>query len=297
LQAAHELGCIALHSGMGVFDMARLHQEILAKAMICHGNRKAVAQQARAAETFLLDALSPFEAARRGIPEAYVRLGQLTETLEQRNKALAEIAARQHPIEKALRTSQKRCLRLFQEARSMKKDIRQHPAKLCVAREEERKRISRELHDEIGQVIAAVSVGLEMLKKQASHDQSFQRQVATTQTLLEQSMASVHRFAQELRPEMLDQFGPYEAIHSYVRAFAERTGITAIIQSKGDLAGLDSEQEIVLFRVAQECITNISKHAHATKIDICFRRLPQGISMEIHDNGRSFSVVDALGKK
>ncbi|HXA14882.1 MAG TPA: sensor histidine kinase [Opitutaceae bacterium] len=297
LQAAYELGCIALRSGMGVFDMARLHEETLPKAMTCDGSRAEVAQQARAAETFLLDALSPFEAARRGLPEAYVRLGQLNEMLEQRNKALVEITARQRPMEEALRTSKGRCLKLFQQARSMKKDIRQHSAKMVMAREEERKRISRELHDEIGQVLAAVNVGLGMLKKQAGHDRSFQKRVTATQTLLEQSMESVHRFARELRPEMLDHFGPYEAIRSYARAFSERTGIAATIHSKADLAGLDNEQEIVLFRVAQESITNVFKHAHATRIDIKFHRHFQGVCMEIQDNGRSFSVEEELGKK
>jgi signal transduction histidine kinase len=297
LQAAYELGCIALRSGMGVFDLARLHEEILIQAMTGDGNPRELAHQARAAETFLLDALSPFETARRGIPEAYLRLGELNETLNQRNKALAAITARQYPIEEALRTSKERCLKLFQQARSMKKDLQQHSAQMVMAREEERKRISRELHDEIGQVLAAVNVGLGMLKKQAGHDRSFQKRVAATQTLLEQSMESVHRFARELRPEMLDQFGPYEAIRSYVRAFSERTGIAATIQSKVDLAGLDSEQEIVLFRVAQESITNVFKHAHATRIDIQFHRHPQGVCMEIQDNGRSFSVEDKLGEK
>jgi signal transduction histidine kinase len=297
LQAAHELGCIAMRSGMGVFDLARLHGETLAQAMTCDGSRRDAAQQAEAAETFLLEALSPFETARRGLPEAYVRLGQLNEMLEQRNKTLVQITARQHPVEKALRISKERCLKLFQKARSMKKDIQQHSAKMVMAREEERKRISRELHDEIGQILATVNVGLGMLKKQAGHDRSFQKRVAATQKLLEQSMESVHRFARELRPEMLDHFGPYEAIRSYVRAFAERTGIAATIQSKADLAGLDSEQELVLFRVAQESITNVFKHAHATRIDIQFHRYPQGICMEIQDNGRSFSVKDRLGKK
>jgi signal transduction histidine kinase len=297
LQVAHELGYIAMRSGMGVFDMARLHGETLAKAMTCDGSRREAAQQAEAAEIFLLEALSPFETARRGLPEAYVRLGQLNEMLEQRNKTLVEITARQHPVEKALRISKERCLRLFQKARSMKKDIRLHSAKMVMAREEERKRISRELHDEIGQVLATVNVGLGMLKKQAGHDRSFQKRVAATQKLLEKSMESVHRFARELRPEMLDHFGPYEAIRSYVRAFAERTGIAATIHSEANLDGLDSEQELVLFRVAQESITNVFKHAHATRIDIHFHRHPQGVCMEIQDNGRSFSVKDKLGQK
>jgi signal transduction histidine kinase len=297
LQSAYELGCIAMRIGLGVFDLARLHEEILAKMLPGDGSREAVVQQARAAETFLLDALSPFEAARRGLPEAYVRLEQFNEILEQRNKALAAILARQRLIKEALRASKERYLKLLEESRSMKKDIRQHSARLLLAQDEERKRVSRELHDEIGQVFAAVNVGLVMLKKQAGRDRSFQKQVVSTQALLEQSLESVHRFARGLRPEMLDLFGPYEAIRSYVRTFAERTGITSTVQSKVDLAGLDKEQGIVLFRVVQESITNISKHAHATRIDIRFRRLPQGICMEIQDNGRSFSVEDKLTRK
>jgi signal transduction histidine kinase len=297
LQAARALGCVALRSGMGVFDMARLHEDIVATALTFEGTRDEAEQRARAAENFLLDALSPFETARRGLPEAYLRLGRLNEKLERRNRALATIDARRHSTEEALQESKERCSMLFQQARSMKEDIRQNSARMIQAQEEERKRISRELHDEIGQILAAMNVGLVMLKKHAGHDLPFQRRVADTQALLEQSMESVHRFARELRPEMLDLFGPYEAIRSYVRAFAERTGIRANMESKVDLGGLDSEQEIALFRVAQESLTNISKHAHATRIDVRIRRLAQAISMEIQDNGRAFSVEDKLGKK
>lgn len=297
LQSAYELGCIAMRVGLGVFDLARLHEEILPKVTAGGGTRGEMVQQARAAETFLLDALSPFEAARRGLPEAYVRLEQLNEILERRNKALAAILVRQRLVKEALRASNERYLKLFQQARSMKKDIRQHAARIILAQDQERKRVSRELHDEIGQVFAAMNIGLGMLKKQAGHDRSFQQQVASTQALLEQSMESVHRFARGLRPEMLDLFGPYEAIRSYVRAFAERTGITSTIHSKVDLAGLDQEQGIVLFRVVQESITNIFKHARATRIDIRFRRLPRGICMEIQDNGRSFLIDGKLGGK
>jgi signal transduction histidine kinase len=176
----------------------------------------------------------------------------------------------------------------------MKREIRLHAAKVILAQEEERKRVSRELHDEIGQGLVAVSVGLAILKKHAGRDQAFQRRVNATQALLETSMESVHRFARDLRPEMLDLFGPFEAIRTYVKAFAERTGIAARMQTKADLAGLDSEQELVLFRVAQESITNVFKHAQATRVDIRFRRLPREILMEIGDNGRSFSVEDTL---
>jgi signal transduction histidine kinase len=294
LRPAYQLGCEALRGGMGVFDMACLHEESMPDMGARDAGFGDAAQHARFAETFLLDALSPFEAARRGLPEAYARLGQLNETLERQNKAMGAIAARQHPMEEALRVGKERYVKLLQQARSMKREIRLHAAKVILAQEEERKRVSRELHDEIGQGLVAVSVGLAILKKHAGRDQAFQRRVNATQALLETSMESVHRFARDLRPEMLDLFGPFEAIRTYVKAFAERTGIAARMQTKADLAGLDSEQELVLFRVAQESITNVFKHAQATRVDIRFRRLPREILMEIGDNGRSFSVEDTL---
>ncbi len=295
LQSAYKMGCRALRGGMGVFDLARLHEGTLAEAITTAGT--AGPRLALAAEAFLLDALSPVAAARRGLPDAYVRLQCLDETLERRTRELASASARQRPIEKALRASQERCCSLSRKTRSMKADLRQRSANVILAQEDERKRLSRELHDEVGQVLAAVNVDLVMLKRRARHDRSLQRRVSATQALLERSMESVHRFARELRPEMVDLFGPFEAIRSYVRAFAERTGITADVQSDADLAGLDSDQKVTLFRVAQESMTNIYKHAHATRVEVRFGRISRGIQMEIQDNGRSFSVCDKLGAK
>jgi signal transduction histidine kinase len=98
----------------------------------------------------------------------------------------------------------------------------------------------------------------------------------------------VHRFARELRPTMLDHLGPYAALQNYVKSFTERTGIK--IDLEGSLSGdrLDSQQGTVLYRVAQESLTNVYKHAHATRVKIRLRELPKGVRMEIQDNGRSF---------
>ena len=295
LRFASELGGMALNGGMGLFDLARLHEETIAKARAGHGTLKMNAQRNRAAEIFLLDALSPFTAAQRGLPDAYVRLSQITEALEQRNQALAIVSAKQCQAEAALLTSKKRSLILHRQTRSLKADLLQHSNKVIQAREAERKRVSRELHDEIGQALAAVNVGLSILKKQASHDRAFQRKVVATQALIERSMESVHRFARGLRPEMLDLLGPFEAIGTQLKVFSERTGIPVTIHSEADLAGLDGDQEIALFRVAQESITNIIKHAHATHVDVRFFRQAEGICMEIQDDGRSFSVAEKLG--
>lgn len=294
LRTARALGRLAQRSGFGVFDLAFLHEEFSPP------NNDAVTEYGggrRAAEKFLLEVLSPFGEACRDLPAAYTEVSELHDALDRRNDELAASATRQHLTVDALRASRSRYRRLLREARSLKAGLRQHSARVILAQEEERKRVSRELHDEVGQALAAVNVGLVMLRKQAAGDSRLQQKVTGAQALLEQCMESVHRFARELRPEMLDLFGPYEAIRSYARAFAERTGVAAVIHAKADMAGLDREQELVLFRVAQESITNIAKHARATRVDITFNRQPAEVCMEIKDNGRAFCVAKTLQAK
>ena len=297
LQPAQALGRLAQDAGMGLFDLARLHEDILSRMKSPQGAEPHSRKQARAAENFLLEALSPFEAARRGLPEAYVKLERLGHMLKQRNQALVEITARESLAAGALKASKLRYGRLSREASTLKTEVRQHAAKVILAQEEERKRVSRDLHDEIGQALVAVSVGLVLLKKHAGQHREFQEQVTATQAVLEQSMESVHRFARELRPAMLDMFGLGETIASYVRAFSERTGISVDLQLVEDFTGLDQAQEIALFRVTQESLTNISKHAQATHVDIQFLRGAQRLTMEIADNGRAFTVAEKLGSK
>jgi signal transduction histidine kinase len=112
--------------------------------------------------------------------------------------------------------------------------------------------------------------------------------VADTQRLLEETMETVHRFARELRPAMLDELGLLPALRSHVMGFAERTGLRVRFRAATAAEGLDSERKTVVFRVAQESLTNVAKHAQASRVDVSIRKLKDGIQMEIKDNGRSF---------
>jgi PAS domain S-box-containing protein len=197
----------------------------------------------------------------------------------------------------ALKESKEHYVQLFREAQAMEENLRQLSHKVVSAQEEERKHISRELHDEVGQTLTAVNVSIAMLRKEAGADGRLNGKVAEAQKLLEQSMETVHRFARELRPEMLDHLGPYAALRSYVKAFGERTGIKTILQPSACLDHIDGQQAIVLFRIAQESLTNVFKHAHATQVDIRFPRVSGGICMEIADDGRSFRVSEQLAGK
>jgi PAS domain S-box-containing protein len=188
--------------------------------------------------------------------------------------------------ERALRESREHYIKLFNEARAMEENLRQLSRRVLTAQEEERKHISRELHDEIGQALTAANVGVAMLRKQAEHDEGFRKKADAAQRLLEECMDRVHRFARELRPSMLDHLGPYAALQNFVKSFAERTGIKTELHNAARLERLDPQQGTVLYRIAQESLTNVYKHAQATSVKIRLRQLPRAVCMEIADNGR-----------
>ena len=245
------------------------------------------------------DASSALEllAARR-------RLQQLNGELDERNAELAftnaqleeEISLRRQ-VEAALRESKDHYFSLFQQAHAMEEDLRELSAKVLSAQEEERKRISRELHDEIGQALTAVNVAIAMLKKQAKANPAFERKVAEAEQLLAQSMETVHCFARELRPAMLDYLGFHSALRAHVASFGRRTGLLAELVAHPSLARVDGPRGEVLFRVAQEALNNVFKHAKATAVRIEFTAGEGTLGMDITDNGCAFCVEEKLGSR
>jgi signal transduction histidine kinase len=297
LGAASEMGCLAMRRGMSIFDLVRLHEDSWPMLVAPSGGRYEVTHQCRGGREFLLEALSPFEAALRRLPAAQARVGDLELALARRGQELAELVPRQLQLEAALRCGKMRTLKLCQQVRLLKTEILTHPDKLVQVHEAERKRVSRELHDDIGQLLVALSVRLEAVKKDAGAGESLQRQVEVAQALVAQTMDSTHRICRNLRADALDRLGLRGAVADYVRTFAERAGIKGFMLDVADLSGLGVEQEVVLYRIAQESITNVVKHANATRLDVRFLRLPQDVCMEVADNGRAFNVEDTLVEK
>ena len=158
--------------------------------------------------------------------------------------------------------------------------------------EEERKRISRELHDEVGQALTAINMKLAVLQRDGAAEAAalLSKKIADIGGLLVGAMASVHKFAGELRPTMLDELGLVPALRSYLKDYAQRTGLPA--RFRGSIGGdrLSAEQKTVLFRVFQESLTNVAKHAGASRVDVSLRTVNNCIWMRIKDNGRGFVV-------
>jgi PAS domain S-box-containing protein len=176
--------------------------------------------------------------------------------------------------------------------------LRHLSRQLLVAHEDERKRISRELHDEIVQTLVGINVHLAaLLVKTPANLKDLRKHIARTQQLVEKSVEIVHRFARELRPNVLDDLGLVPALNSYIKDFTKRTGLCVHFKAIAGVEELDSDQRTVLYRIAQSALTNVHKHARATEATVSIRKLPGAIQMEIHDNGKSFQVEKVLFAK
>src|SRR5260221_5317508 len=218
LEQALELGRKAIAQGLGVLDMARVHQEALEKMFRSPAGTKSEEHILQAAEAFLLESLSPFEATHRGFREMNLKLQERNQELE------TEINERKR-AEDALRQSEKHYHRLFNEAQAMQENLRNLSNKILRTQEEERRHISRELHDEVGQSLTAINVTLATMRNNGAGNTASSQKLAETQTLLQETMETVHCFARDLRPAMLDELGLLPALRSYLKTFASRTGL------------------------------------------------------------------------
>ena len=303
LQKAYEFGREAMNAGCGIVDVIRMHHQALGSLMRA-GRRAERTFTAPAVEAFLLEVIAPFEAAYRGFGSARERLQNINGVLAERNEELAlsnsnleaEIKVRQR-AEAALRESKNHYFLLFQEARAMEEDLRRLSAKMLTAQEDERRRISRELHDEVGQALTAVNVAVTMLKKQVRSNRAFGKTFAVAEQLLAQSMETVHSFARELRPAMLDHLGLHPALRAHAAVFTQRTGIRTNFVADAKMDRIDGPQGDVVFRVVQEALNNVFKHSRATEVTIAFACAGDVMCLEIADNGCSFNIDEKLGAR
>lgn len=228
---------------------------------------------------------------RKRAEEAQQRLAVLAASNE---KLELEIVRRQ-AVEAALRQSERQQKELLAQARLMQEQLRQLSRQVLRAQEEERKRISRELHDVIAQTLTGINVRLATLKQEAAHDtKGLDRSISSTQRLVKRSVDIVHEFARELRPAVLDDLGLIPALHSFMKDYAARTGIHTRLTAFAGVEALDDTRRTVLYRVAQEALTNVAKHAHASQVTVNIRPLAGAARMEIQDNGKSFEVERVL---
>lgn len=167
---------------------------------------------------------------------------------------------------------------------------------LQTVREEERARIARELHDEMGQALTALRIDLGWLrgKCQPLGTATVER-VGAALGVVEHSIVSLRRISEDLRPAMLDSLGLAAAVEHYVAKFSERTGIVCRLSMNREEFELDDRLATTVFRIVQETLTNVARHAGASEVTVRVDEVDDGIRLTIQDNGRGIS--DAKDKK
>lgn len=161
---------------------------------------------------------------------------------------------------------------------------------LQTVREEERTRIARELHDEMGQALTALRIDLGWLRsKSASLGAATTERVGSALGVVEQSIVSLRRISEDLRPAMLDSLGIAAAVEHHVGQFSQRTGIPCQFTKDREEFDLDSDLSTTVFRVVQEALTNVARHASASAASVQLSQAEDGVSLNISDNGRGFS--------
>ena len=164
--------------------------------------------------------------------------------------------------------------------------MRELAAHLQGIREEERSRIAREIHDELGQVLTALSLDVRWLQKRMPDELGdLQKKTRTMGELITTTVGSVSRICSELRPAILDDVGLSAAIEWQAGEFSSRTGIVCNIAAEPPQIKLSEELSVAIFRIFQETLTNIVRHAQATEVEVGLRLTPSEFSMRVCDDG------------
>jgi signal transduction histidine kinase len=165
-----------------------------------------------------------------------------------------------------------------------------------IGREEDRARMAREVHDELGQALTGLKMDLAWLRK---HTGPRQRELLLKfrdmSDLVDTTIQGVRRIATELRPGMLDDLGLVPAMEWQLQEFQKRRGILCTFASSLEEAPLNAEETTVLFRILQETLTNVARHAAATRVDVSFDEEDGYVRLRVHDNGRGITESEVSG--
>lgn len=243
-----------------------------------------------------------YEAALQSALKANARLSRLNQVLGRRNVALVasnrslkrEISERR-VVEQSLRQRARQSALLLGQSRRLQEELRHLFRRILLAQEDERKRVSRELHDVIAQLLTSINLRLAILKTETTvNTAGLCRNIARTQELVEKSVGIVHRFAYDLRPAALDYLGLIPALEAFIKDFTTTTGVRVQLTTFAGVEDLSSAKRTTLYRVVQEALTNAGRHAQASRVDVRIERREEIVAMLISDNGKGFGAKNGL---
>jgi len=185
--------------------------------------------------------------------------------------------------------------RAEEELKSSREQLRALAASLQSAREEERSRIAREIHDNLGQALTGLKMSLSWLDKKLSEvgdgvpPSLLLNEIASMSKLIDAAIQMVREISAELRPGVLDDLGLVAAVEWQAQEFQTRMGIRCRFTSTLENITLDKEQSTAIFRILQETLTNVARHANATRVNITLRKKAGNLILEVRDNGRGIT--------
>lgn len=204
-------------------------------------------------------------------------------------RELDRAVAGQKSAEDRLRASQENRHDLLRKSLAMQAEVRRMARRIILAQEEERKRISRELHDVIGPTLTGINLRLAALKFPTTDPVKLMKNITEAQRLVTKSLETVNRFARDLRPALLDDLGLVPALHAFLKSFMRETGIRARLIAPRSIEGLGNQKKTTLYRVVLEALSNVDRHANASQVRVEIQNCEGPLVLEVADDGEGFN--------
>jgi signal transduction histidine kinase len=172
--------------------------------------------------------------------------------------------------------------------------VRQYVADITNSQEEERKRIARELHDDTVQSLIAIGQRIELIKGNLDDPADTRNRLTELRTMVTGAIASIRQFSRDLRPLALEDLGLEAAMQYLVNQLAQSEGIEINLKIDGDTEGVSNNMEVAIYRILQETLNNVKRHAGATEVNVTARFGRTNVRLMVEDNGQGFEVPEAI---
>jgi signal transduction histidine kinase len=183
---------------------------------------------------------------------------------------------------------------MVQQIRKYRAGVRQYVADITRTQEEERKRIARELHDDTIQSLIAMGQRIELIKETLDDPEDGRARLSEVRAMVTGVIASVRQFSRDLRPLTLEDLGLTAAMQYLVSQLAQSEGIEVNFKVEGKVEGLPADKEVAIYRILQEALNNVKRHAYATQVNVTALFTQRQIKLVVQDNGRGFEVPEPL---
>ena len=200
-------------------------------------------------------------------------------------------------VNQRLRTRISERRHIEEQLKTSLEQLRELAACLQLVREEERARVARYIHDELGQACTAVKMDLALIGRKVTHRQvEIRAKVSSAIQVVDGLIVSLRRVASDLRPSTLDDLGLSAALEWLVQEFEKRTGVPSHLTLSQGLPALDSDQSTAIFRICQESLTNVTRHASATRVEASLVTEGDQLILQVRDNGKGFDA-EAMNRR